>query len=97
MHLVSAKRHTVGQRRAGDLGQSLVACQYRLDIEQAEARHAARMALDAIRIGHDLAEHLIATANAENTSAATDMRPQIDIPAIAPKIFQVRKSRLRAG
>src|SRR6185437_11490898 len=94
MHLIATNQRA-GQRVEALRGdKALLAREFGLDLEQAEALFDARRAFDAVRIGDAAAEHLIAGANAENAAATPRMGVQIDIPALAAQYREIGARRL---
>ena len=57
----------------------------------------AGAALDAVRIGDGLAQHLIAAAEAQHVAAAADMRVDVDVPALRPQKGEIADGRFGAG
>ena len=55
------------------------------------------VALDPLRVGDGLAQHLVAAAKAQHVPAAPYMRGQIDIPAIGAEIGQIGNGGFAAG
>ena len=97
MHLIASERRAVRKARAFDLAQHLLAGQHRGDVEQLEALDLVRRPLDAVRVGHAFAQHLVAAANAEHAPAAPRMGGEVDIPALLAKEFEIGDGRLAAG
>ena len=69
--------------RAVDVAHRLLRRHHRLDVEQAEPFGLADAALDALRIAHHAAEHLVAAADADDMAAAPHMGGKIAVPALA--------------
>jgi hypothetical protein len=95
MHLVAVYRGAAGQFDAGRRGETLVATQNGLDIEQTHSRRFTRRALTPVRIGNPMAEHLIAAADAEDLSTMPVMGQEVDIPAFPAQEGQIGERRLR--
>ncbi len=55
------------------------------------------MAFDAVWIEHDVAEHLIAGADAEHATAAANVSKQIDVPALRAEELEIGDGGLAAG
>ena len=87
VHLIAAERLAVSDRNSADLDERLVPRQRRFDIKQAQTRGSSGRALDAVRIGYTMSQHLVAAAETEDTSASANMSAQIDIPAVPPEIL----------
>ena len=55
------------------------------------------LALDAMGIAHDAAEHLVAAADAHDMAAAPAMGGEVAVPAVAAEVDEVGDGRFRAG
>src|SRR5579863_43853 len=80
-----------------DAGEILLRRHHSCHIQKSKPGHFPRRSFDAIGIGDAVPQHLIAATEAEDMSAASMMREQVDIPALSPQEIEVAPGRFRTG
>ena len=95
--LVAFDRFAGAKIPSGDPGQGLVRRHLGFDVEQAEAVAAAGCAFNALGVVDGFAQHLIAAADSQNLTAASDMGHQINVPALPTQEGKIAAGRFRAG
>ena len=68
-----------------------------MNVEQIETGARCALPFDPLRVFDELAEHLIAGADAEHAPAAAYVRLQVDVPALRAEELEVGDRRLAAG
>ena len=76
--------------------QPLIRRHLGFDGKMSKARRLSDRTLDALRIAHQRAKHLIATANAQNLATAPQMRGDVNVPALRTRKRQIPQRRFRS-
>ena len=96
MQFITAHRFTTFKLASGYGFEALLACQFGCYIQIAEPFGRSSRALDAVGIGDAAAEHLIATTEAQQATAAPKMRLDVDIPTLSAELRQIGACRFGA-
>src|ERR1700730_2943099 len=97
MYFIAFDGGAGGAIDTADQRGGFVAAHGRRDIEQSQPVDRPGAAVDAIRIGNSLAEHLIAAAEPENTATAADMGLDVDVPALCAQEGEIGDGGFAAG
>ena len=96
MDFVALQRRVEDRGAGGTVADRLFRLHDRLDIQQAKAFRLAYVALDAVRIAHHAAQHLVAAANANDMPTASNMPLEVAVPPLLPQEQQVAYGGLGA-
>ena len=77
-------------------GHALVGGHHRGDIQKPKAGDTGRFAFDTVGIGNFGAQHLIATAKAQNPCPPSQGRRKVDVPALFTEMRKICDGRLAA-
>jgi len=78
-------------------GEGFLAGEAGVECKQAQALGHSGRAFDAFGVGEALTQHLVATADAEDSAAAAQMRLKVAVPALRAQVSKVSDGGFAAG